>query len=369
MFKKTEKKSLKKKSKLLVASIIAGSAIVFVCVAVLLVAHFYVNKLNLVSGSENFTANPVPTATAIENDDEDNLFGEEVTQEQLKSMQNEIDNSISSDAASALYEDDVFNVLVIGSDTRISGQRARSDSMVLLSVNKAKKRISITSFMRDIYLQIPGYGYNRLNAAYSYGGAELLLDTIELNFKIKIQKYVEFDFYSFIEFVDALGGVTVPVDDSDIENINNVVAEVNHYLGVDSEDGFLEKGGVLNLNGKQALGHVRNRSYVDGDFTRTEHQRDVVNRLFAKLFSLSPSEINDLLCAYLPQITTNLSEGEILSMLVYIPDYARYSINQLCVPDSKSFSYAKINGMSVLKLDFSKNVKAVQKTIYGDGTD
>lgn len=371
MDKKTEKNSNKKRPKLLIVLIAVGGTLLVACIVVLLVANYYISKLNIVV--EGATTPVVIVGAADDAGVEDVIYDEnyqtddEVSQEQLDSMQNAIDENISSEID--IYDDGVLNILVIGSDTRVSGQRARSDVMFILSVNKKSKDISIISIMRDIYLLIPDYGYNRINAAYAFGGAELLLDTIELNFKIEIENYVEFDFYSFIEIVDAIGGVTVYVDESDFDSINKIVANANSYLSPEESKGIIDEAGYVNLTGKQALGYCRNRSYADGDFSRTENQREVVTQLCLKVFDLSLTEANDFLCVYLPRITTNMSVLEILSLLAYLPDYKNYEINQLGVPTSDSFTYATINRMSVLSLDFSKNVDAISNAIYGSAAN
>ena len=97
---------------------------------------------------------------------------------------------------------DVYNILVIGSDIRNKDEMGRSDAMILLSVNQKKKTIYMTSIMRDIYASIPGYGNNRINAAYAFGGADLLMETIKENFGVEVDKYISVDFYSFVDIVD-----------------------------------------------------------------------------------------------------------------------------------------------------------------------
>lgn len=121
------------------------------------------------------------------------------------SMINIVDTGERLYTKASMYDDDIMNVLVIGSDSRSVDERGRTDSMIILSINKNNKEIVMTSLMRDMYVEIPNNGWSKLNAANVYGGPELLMDTIELNFDIRIDKYIYIDFYSFVDIVDAVG--------------------------------------------------------------------------------------------------------------------------------------------------------------------
>lgn len=340
--------------------IIAGF-MVFLFLVILLMVHIYLNKIN-VQDAKNEVMNNLFNGTRYAT--KEYQHGEEVTQGELKNMQKDIDANAARAVVSDMYKDDVMNILLIGSDMRVKGSTSRSDTMILLSINKSTKEITVTSFMRDIYLHIPGYGYNRINAAYAFGVPQTVLDTIEENFKIHVDRFVDINFYTFIDLVDDLGGVTVDVDWDDIEYINDSVKEENHYLGKDGYDGIILSGGRLQLNGKRTLAYVRNRHYYNGDFTRTEHQREVVTELSKIIFKLSPERANFLLNEYLPQVTTNLSEKEMYALLLYLNEFKGYKINQICVPSDDSFSYVMINGMSVLRVDFARNIDNITDTIY-----
>jgi LCP family protein required for cell wall assembly len=291
--KEETKQKIKKKPALKIVLISLGGLILLAGLTVFLVAHYYISKLNIVSDDA-----PVPAVTAgyeievIEEEPDDGV-GEEVTQEQLEEIQSEIDENVND---REIYGDDgVLNVLIIGSDTRIIGQAGRSDVMVLVSLNKDTKQITLTSLMRDIYLYIPEYGYNRINAAYAFGGAKLLLETVQNNFKIEVEHYIETDFYSFVDIVDALGGITVDVKDADLRTINATVKAINDYYSLDHNDGVLESAGTYHLSGKQTLGYVRSETRGRRLY-RTSHQREVLSKLSARAFGMSMSEADDFLC-------------------------------------------------------------------------
>ena len=173
---------------------------------------------------------------------------------------------IESVASSPMKEEGVTNILLIGNDSRENGEDGRSDAMILLSISNKTKKIYMTSLLRDMYVEIPGYKDNRLNAAYSYGGAELLMETIEQNFDIHISRYV-------LDYFDDLSG------------------------------------GMVHLNGPQALAYCRNR-YIGTDFGRTERQRKVLTEVIHKLPKGVLTNPKGLIDGLMQNLTTNLTQTE-----------------------------------------------------------
>lgn len=286
------------------------------------------------------------------------------SEDEINDIESKIQNNIKS--TEIKYDKNVFNLLLIGTDSRKSGGSGRSDAMILISINKKKKNITATSILRDIYLKIPGKDKNnRINTAFAYGGAKLLLDTIEQNFKIKVDKYVIVDFYAFIDMVDAVGGVTLKVTDADIPVINGYIKELNRLTGKGEDYECLTQAGTLLLNGKQALGYSRNR-YVGTDFARTARQREVLEQVFDKVKGLKISKITDLMNSILPQVTTNMNEGEIMSLLFSLPSFIKYDINQVTIPTKGTYKDMRIRGMAVLGIDFEKNIKKLYESIYDE---
>lgn len=194
------------------------------------------------------------------------------------------DRTVTSGSMDASY---VKNVLVIGTDTRDPDEeRGRSDSMILVSLNSKTHQIYMTSFMRDAYVDIPGQGSAKLNAAYSYGGPELLMDTIEENFDVHIDDYVMITFAACAAMIDAVGGVELEISDREAEAVNEIlISEVNEIMGDDREDDLLDGGGKLKLDGKQALSYSRIRYVGNADFERTERQRTVMEQVMGKIKS------------------------------------------------------------------------------------
>jgi len=265
---------------------------------------------------------------------------------------------------------DVYNILLLGNDSRADDTSGRTDTMILVSINKETKKIVLTSFMRDMYLYIPGHdGYQRLNAANVYGGVSMTEATIEQNFGIHIDRYAEVDFFTFINAVNSLGGVDVTLTDADIKEMNLKMQEVNWYMYHDDShlyDHNISGGaGDYHLDGAQALAYCRMR-YVDDDFGRTQRQRDVLGQLWGKTKSLSPVKTYLLMKNVLPQVTSDLKGGECLKLLSSMIQLKSYEIVSQRVPAKGTYSDKVIDGMDVLSVDLPQNIAILQDAIYGD---
>lgn len=282
----------------------------------------------------------------------------------LSEEEKEAQKYIESNSTSLIQSKDVLNILLVGTDNRQNAAKGRSDSMMIMSINKKTNKIIVTSLMRDIYLDIPGYGGNRLNVATAFGGPNLLIETIQNNFKIKIDRYVAVDFFSFVDIVNKLGGVTLQITDEEIPVINSYVRELNHLRNMPENDSLLTHAGTLNLNGEQALGYARDRYIGNADFMRTERQRLVLEQVYNKLKNSSVIELNNLLNMILPRVQSNLSEGDWFSLILSIPSSRNYSIIKWSIPVENSYSFMTINKMSILKIDFSKNNSELYRKIY-----
>jgi LCP family protein required for cell wall assembly len=186
---------------------------------------------------------------------------------------------ISSGTAKAgivggLYHDDaVMNILLLGTDDYQSNDVGRSDSMMLVSVDTRHKKLKVTSLMRDLYVAIPGYGSNKLNAAYSLPGgkekgAHEVVSTVEANFGVDINRFVIVDFTAFPKIIDSLGGVEIELSKETNSSGENEADLINTYSG----DSKKVHTGVNNLTGLQARYYSRIRAIGD-DYERTERQR------------------------------------------------------------------------------------------------
>ena len=241
---------------------------------------------------------------------------------------------------------DVTNILLIGSDTRSPDEFGRTDSMILLSVNSSKKTVTMTSFMRDMYVEITGYDHNgekidtwdKLNSAYVFGGAELLMDTIEHNFDIAVDDYVYVDFFAFIDIVDSIGGIEVDVSDEEAAGMEDPQREQNKYLEQDSDTDLLTHGGKLNLNGNQALAYARLRYVGNADFD-------------AK--------------TTLSKLSTNMSRADMMLTAYKAVFSLNYTIRSLRIPEEGVYSFGWHGDQSTLDVDLDACRALLRQELYG----
>lgn len=298
--------------------------------------------------------------------DIDETTGEDSPLSEIERLEQELlANAETLGKLNPISSDDVYNILLIGTDARNKTDRGRADTIVLASINTKEEKIFLTSFLRDIYVTIPGVGSNRLNAAYVYGGASLLIKTIEQNFGVKIDNYMKTDFFSFIDIIDSVGTVDLEVTAEEISYMNRYIREVNQLSGIDKKDGQIDEAdaGLLNMNGKQALAYARLRK-VGSDFTRTDRQRKVLMQVAKKLKKMSRGEQLKVLENALPNVVTDLTEDEFKAMILNSTEYMTYQIKCMTVPVNGSWKYVTINGMDVIGIDFDKNIKAIKEWIY-----
>lgn len=251
----------------------------------------------------------------------------------------------------------VVNVLLIGADYQ-SGDFARSDSMILCTFNKTKNTITMTSLMRDMYVQIPvknnGHTYiykDRINASYTLGGMNMLKDTLEHNFGLEVNGVVEVDFSHFQELIDMLGGVEL--------ELNYMEAEFINWKNGDSLT-----AGTHVLNGKQALWYSRFRGDAGGDFNRTNRQRVVLGKLIDRYRSITLKEMLSMMDDILPMVTTDMDKNEILSYATGLfPMLVNAEIITQRIPAEGGYYMTKIDGKSVLVPDIRFNIEVLKNTL------
>ncbi|WP_295072941.1 LCP family protein [Ruminococcus sp.] len=283
----------------------------------------------------------------------------------LISKMNHVETGNRTHYANNTGRSHVRSVLVIGTDGRTDDDRGRSDSMILVSLNSKTNELIMTSFMRDCYVEIPNNGWNKLNAAYAFGGPELLMDTIEYNFDVRIDDYVSVDFASFVSVVDSVGGIDIEVSDEEAEEINVIlISEVNELMGDDRMSDLLDHGGKLHLNGKQALSYSRIRKVGNSDFERTQRQRRVMSLIIAKLKSFRPSMFKRLASDVIPDVSTNMSTLDAYLLSLRLPFAARYKMKQIQIPAEGTFYGADVEVGNVLQVDFDANMDVIEREVF-----
>lgn len=272
-------------------------------------------------------------------------------------------------AGEPLKENGVVNILLIGSDSRTEGDDGRSDAMILLSVSSKTRTIHMTSLLRDMYVDIPGRDGNRLNAAYSFGGPELLLETVKQNLGIEVNRYAVVNFQAFANLVDAVNGVDLELTNEEVKWVNAYLNEYNELRGMPMETDYLDTSlsGMIHLNGAQSLAYSRNR-FIGTDFGRTERQRKVLSAVMKKLPAALVTNPNGLINGLFPNLTTNLTQMECLRLSLIGGKLLTYDIVQESIPLEGTYSSVTIRGMDVLQVDFDRNRAYLQEQLYGKKT-
>lgn len=275
-----------------------------------------------------------------------------ISQSESDRIKAQLQQNARDNADNLEYTDNVFSVLLLGNDSRNAKTNERTDSMILVSINKQTKQIVLTSFLRDLYVYIPGWdGYQRLNAANVFGGPEMTIDTIEQNFGVGINSYAAIDFNGFKNVVDALGGVDIYLTDSEVNQVN--------------ADSFIGYGaGTYHLDGTQALSYCRIR-YIDSDFGRTNRQRTTLMAIWESAKDASLPELYSMMTTVLGEVTTDLTQSECSSLLLEMTKMKNYEVITQYAPADGTYDMCMIDGMSVLVADLAENKSLLHDTIYG----
>ncbi|MBE5963078.1 MAG: hypothetical protein E7256_17140 [Lachnospiraceae bacterium] len=260
-------------------------------------------------------------------------------------------------------EENVKNYLLFGIEE--IGGGGRTDVMMIASINKRDKTIRLTSFLRDLYVEIPGYSEDRLNAAYGYGGADTLVNAIQQNFNIPIEGYVHVNFSAFEQVVDLLGGIDIELGKSEASYLNRT----NYISNVEERN---VTAGLNHLTGNQALGYCRIRKVVtlggaNNDFGRTLRHRRVITAIFEKYKEKNPIELFNIMNECLGYVTTNLSADQITEIMEDVMENQIFTIENDHIPQDNMYSdYYTPRGEAVLVPDLEANNEFLYDFIYND---
>lgn len=254
------------------------------------------------------------------------------------------------------------NIAIYGVDSRDSdlGKGNRSDCIIIASINNDTKEINLVSVYRDTYVDIDGYGLDKITHAYSYGGPELALKTLNENLDLNVKEFVTVSFDAVADAVNAIGGVEIDVEENEIEYLNNYARATAKNIGTTVET--VTKSGVQTLDGIQAVAYARIRYTEGGDYKRTERMRTVIEAMFEKLKTKSIGEINELADQILPEVYTNIDSNEVISLA---PTILTYKIS-----DSIGWPY-EVKGITTdrwygVPVTLEENVKQLHEEIFGE---
>ena len=252
------------------------------------------------------------------------------------------------------------NILLIGIDARPKEKTGRSDTMIILTLDAKHNSIKLTSFQRDLYVEIPGRSNNRMNAAYVFGGADLLKKTIKHNFGISVNYYVTVNFNTLADIIDQLGGLELTVEKKYVRRVNAIILNDNKVLGNKREKDFLKEGGTQLLNGRQAQAYARYR-YGDpqGDAGRTRRQREVILKCMEKIKDMSLLSLGKMALDNFDKVETDMPITEMLKLAPAAFELLDGEIKELKIPVDGAYRSDTIHGMAVYVPNRTKNQKAV----------
>ncbi len=235
----------------------------------------------------------------------------------------EADLGISTETSSNLSK--YRNIAIFGVDSRSDdyGVGNRSDCIIIASINNSTGEIKLISVYRDTYVNIKGHGLDKITHAYSYGEAPLAINTLNKNLDLNIKEFVTVNFDSVAKAVDQLGGVKISVTSEETKYINTYIDETAKVTGKAAN--HITQAGTYNMDGVQAVAYSRIRYTAGGDYKRTERMRTVIEAMFTKLKTKNVAEINSFADKILPCVYTNISSGDLISM---IPSMAKYKVGE-----------------------------------------
>lgn len=355
--KKTKSKAGNNQAKETVIGVLAGLLCLILIVSGA-TAFFIRSKLNKINYSDGSGGNPDATFSYLEEEDLNfqniaDIEGAESVKEMIKSW--------ATNGGDKLYSKNVVNVLLIGED--YEDGTSRSDSAILVTINKKTRKIILTSFLRDsyTYMNIDGQErYDKTNHSYAWGGAAKLMEVLSDNYKIKIDHFVSINYQSFIKAVDELGGINVMVTE----------AEANYMNRTTKLKGF-ESGANVNLDGQHALVFARIRK-LDGEEARTERQRRLITAFINSIRDSSLTDVNNAIDNFLPYVTTNYRENEIINIgaKAITEGWLKYDIVSQVAPSEETKMgfqhYRTYTGyLDVWVVDYVKAARELQLSLYG----
>ncbi len=238
---------------------------------------------------------------------------------------------IASNAQDDMKETGVTNIALFGVDSRDdSSDDGRSDSMIILSIDKTHSKVKLTSILRDSYVPIDGHGKEKITHAYAYGGAPLALRTVNENYNMDIQDYVTVNFAQFANLIDSVGGIDMDISDEEMKEMNDVIWGSETEQARDAH--MIKTSGEQHLNGSQAVVYTRIRE-DDSDNARAGRQQKVLSYLLNKVESMPMTEYPALVRTAMGMCETSLSQDTILGYVPFLS--SKPSMEQITVPDIK----------------------------------
>lgn len=261
-------------------------------------------------------------------------------------------------------QNDILNIAFFGVDQRDKSENGRSDSTMVLSIDRKHNKIKMTSIMRDSYVNIEGHGKDKLNHAYSFGGPQLAIKTLNQNYELNIRDFVAVNFGDLAKIIDELGGVQIDIKSNEVSLVNEYINDVVSVTGLKGTP--LKGAGTQTLSGVQAVAYSRIRYVGNGDFERTERQRTVLTALFNKIKTAGPSEYPSLVNKLMPYVQTSMNPLDIIKIGTSALTNGITNLEQERFPVDGYCNGATINGVWYLQFDEQATKEQIYKYIYED---
>lgn len=259
---------------------------------------------------------------------------------------------------------DYKNIVVLGVDTRDMSkyEGSRTDSIIIVSINKKTNDINLISVYRDSYLDIQDIGFDKVTHAFAYGGPERTINTLNRNLDLNISDFAALNFRTVQKIVDDVGGIEVDVSDEEMAEMNKFIPGTARYLK--SDYSLIETAGIQQLDGVQAVAYSRIRHIEGGDYKRTERMRTVLKAVFEQVKTMGLSDLNKMMDDIMPEISTNMTTKDILPLLIRLP--------RMDIKGSTGWPYDKegyVSGAGVwyaAPITLESNVVKLHKKMFGD---
>lgn len=273
--------------------------------------------------------------------------------------------AMSSISVFAQEDDQWLNILLLGGDSRSTESYSRTDTMIILSVNREESLFKMTSIMRDTWVQLKPGQSGKINAANVFGGPELAIKVVNDNFGTDIKDYVMVNMYDLVHIVDLVGGVEIEITESERKYTNEYTEDYLKNVAAYFGDTYLENSGLVKMNGLQAMAYCRNR-YSDSDYQRVMRQQKVLLAMAEQMQDMEVADLMSILDQIMEYVETDMESEEMKDLAFTGLSADIESVEQNRLPVDGTFESGMFGSVWCIKPDFEANARLLKEFIYGE---
>lgn len=273
--------------------------------------------------------------------------------------------AMSSISVFAQEDDQWLNILLLGGDSRSTESYSRTDTMIILSVNREESLFKMTSIMRDTWVQLKPGQSGKINAANVFGGPELAIKVVNDNFGTDIKDYVMVNMYDLVHIVDLVGGVEIEITESERKYTNEYTEDYLKNVAAYFGDTYLENSGLVKMNGLQAMAYCRNR-YSDSDYQRVMRQQKVLLAMAEQMQDMEVADLMSILDQIMEYVETDMESEEMKDLAFTGLSADIESVEQNRLPVDGTFESGMFGSVWCIKPDFEENARLLKEFIYGE---